>query len=368
MDENVYPNDTVAQFMNARFLAVKCQMDTSKQDNEEVRQGYATAREIAKQYHIREYPTFLFFAPDGHIVHRAKGSKNVNAFITLAKTAIDPQQQFYTLISEYEHADRNYAAMLQWITIAERLGEDSIAEAFAEEYIHYLESLEKGQLWTKENLTVINAIKNFVSSKDKLFRLYFQDKGTIDSVMHAPGYSDGLINNIIYKDEITSQLDEASEKKVEPAWHNIQKGIKKKYGNTYVKNVLIGRVNYYQTNAEWGKYVKYLVLQTEARIPSLTPGVGSEWYLSDNAYEVFKYSDDKKKLEKALSWVERGLAMITGPDPSAMDTKANLLYKLGRKEEGLTLEEQSANLAPEDKEIQGNFEKMKGGLATWYQH
>ena len=48
-----------------------------------------------------------------------------------------------------------------------------------------------------------------------------------------------------------------------------------------------------------------------------------------------------------------------------LDTKANLLYKLGKKEEGLVLEEQAVALAPKDKDIQENYEKMKNGLPTW---
>ena len=53
------------------------------------------------------------------------------------------------------------------------------------------------------------------------------------------------------------------------------------------------------------------------------------------------------------------------PFPEAMDTKANLLYKLGKKNEGLQLEKESYGLAAKDDDIRKNYEKMKRGLPTW---
>src|SRR6185437_6548437 len=88
-------------------------------------------------------------------------------------------------------------------------------------------------------------------------------------------------------------------------------------------------------------------------------------YLNDCAWEVFKYSTNKKELTKALLWVESALSMNSAPDPVEMDTKANLLYKLGIKEEAILLEEKSSSLAKNDNEIQQNLRKMKQGVPTW---
>src|SRR5260221_8961830 len=67
MDKEVYPNDTVATYINEKFIAVKLQLDSSKQDNENVKSWYATARKIGEEYEITGYPTFLFFTPDGKL-------------------------------------------------------------------------------------------------------------------------------------------------------------------------------------------------------------------------------------------------------------------------------------------------------------
>src|ERR1700761_5246017 len=73
MDHNIYPNDTVGKLVNDRFVSVKVQLDTSKRDDENVKQWYADAHMIKEQYKIHAFPTFLFFSPDGEIVHRGQG-------------------------------------------------------------------------------------------------------------------------------------------------------------------------------------------------------------------------------------------------------------------------------------------------------
>jgi hypothetical protein len=48
-----------------------------------------------------------------------------------------------------------------------------------------------------------------------------------------------------------------------------------------------------------------------------------------------------------------------------MDTKANLLYKLGKIQDGIAWEEKAASLNSEDKSFQEVSIKMKKGLPTW---
>ena len=86
--------------------------------------------------------------------------------------------------------------------------------------------------------------------------------------------------------------------------------------------------------------------------------------LNNCAFEIFKYSNQKKELSEALSWIDRALSM-KAYQATELDTKANLLYKLNRKSEAIILEEQSLCLAPSDKDIQENYEKMKNGQPTW---
>jgi thiol:disulfide interchange protein len=68
MDKNVYTNDSVGALLNARFISVKVQMDSTKADNECTRKWYRRAKRMRIAYDVSTYPTFLFFAPNGKIV------------------------------------------------------------------------------------------------------------------------------------------------------------------------------------------------------------------------------------------------------------------------------------------------------------
>ncbi len=63
MDRDVYQNDTVGNFVNAHFIAVKMQMDTSKKDEEATKMHYADAHLLILSYKVYAYPTFLFGMP-----------------------------------------------------------------------------------------------------------------------------------------------------------------------------------------------------------------------------------------------------------------------------------------------------------------
>src|SRR5450755_2306572 len=56
MDQKVYPDDTVGNIMNEKFISVRIQMDTTQSDNEEIRRWYTIANTFAEKYHIGSYP------------------------------------------------------------------------------------------------------------------------------------------------------------------------------------------------------------------------------------------------------------------------------------------------------------------------
>jgi tetratricopeptide (TPR) repeat protein len=52
-------------------------------------------------------------------------------------------------------------------------------------------------------------------------------------------------------------------------------------------------------------------------------------------------------------------------DFAAYDTYANLLYKIGRKNEAIDWEEKAVKLSNNDKTILDTLEKMKNNQKTW---
>src|SRR5581483_3216005 len=75
MDKQVYTNDSVGAFMNDHFVSVKVQMDTSQSDNQYTKDWYQIAHELQSSYKVNSLPTYLFFSPNGEIVHKEIGAK-----------------------------------------------------------------------------------------------------------------------------------------------------------------------------------------------------------------------------------------------------------------------------------------------------
>src|SRR5688572_7384578 len=67
MDKNVYPQENVGKFFNAKFISVKVQMDKTSNDSRMVKQWYDDAEKLMSKYQVTAFPTFLFLSPDGNI-------------------------------------------------------------------------------------------------------------------------------------------------------------------------------------------------------------------------------------------------------------------------------------------------------------
>jgi tetratricopeptide (TPR) repeat protein len=87
--------------------------------------------------------------------------------------------------------------------------------------------------------------------------------------------------------------------------------------------------------------------------------------LNNYAWTLFQNCNDMACVAKALEWSKNSFK--DNNEPAFIDTYANLLYKLGKKDEAITWEQKAMDLAPEnDKQIfQETIDKMKKGEKTW---
>jgi len=371
MDKDVYPVDSIGDFMNKNFISVRVQMDTTKHDDARIQEWYGAADTIKGNYHLAGYPSYLFFAPQGAAVHKDMGAKDAKSFLAMAMAGMDPQQQYYTLLVNYRNRkSKNYALMPVLANAARRAGQDSLSEQVAHDYIqHYLETLPGEQLWTRENIMFLSGHRKAISLNDAIFKMYFHDREKIDLAMNKKHFSDNLINDLLYRDMVNPIVDRALNENHEPNWHQLERMVANTFDDFYARNnVIRGQLAYYKVKKMWKNYVKYYIKQQELNgIDSLISSWGNNFTLNNAAYEVFQYSGNKRELEKALDWINRALPMPNDNRSEAeeLDTKANLLYKLGRKADGLVLEGKSHSILPFDKDIAANYDKMKSGLPTW---
>ncbi len=123
MDKEVYSNVELGKDINANFISIKFQIDTNVNDNAFIRNQYADASAIRKKYEVFSLPTFLFFAPNGTIVHKGVGYHDTLAFRFLAMSALDANRQYYRLMTLYNQGQLDYAAMRELAIIGKRIGD-----------------------------------------------------------------------------------------------------------------------------------------------------------------------------------------------------------------------------------------------------
>ena len=367
MDKTVYIDDSIGEVFNENFISIKVQIDSAISDAEDVKKWYETAHKLGQKYHINAFPTFLFFSPEGLELHKAIGARNKKDFLELARDAMNPHKQYFTLLRLYEGDRLSFNEFPSLAKCAQELHDTSLTSHVSAKYINYLRGLPSANLWTKDHIEFILNHKDLIQMKDSVFVRFFDDRNRINEVMSDSEYANRVINYVIYNEKVKPLVVLGVKSNSEPNWRHIQRFISKKYGQTYAeKNVIAGKVAYYRNLKRWRLYSKYFVLNLKLdKIDNWPADLRSSLDLNNYAFEVFKYSNNKSELETALSWVNKAISIWNGHSPTLMDTKANILYKLGRKEEGLEIEAESASLAPKDKEIQIALQKMKSGLPTW---
>ena len=368
MDKDVYPIDSIGTLMNDHFISVKVQCDSSVNDNENIRSWYSVAHDIVDKYRIRAYPTFLFLSPEGEIVHKGMGYQTPADFVGLVKAALDPNKQYYSLLKKYLAGEKNYVLEPYLADAALKLGDTAVSTAIAKEYMrNYLDNLNDQAFFTKENFDFFARNYTLLSSKDRVFGWYYHHGALVDSMMRYKGYASGCVSYFAYKEVVAPRLLRSQSTGQTPDWGSIARDIEEKFGTVYAeKNLLTAKIRWYSYAKDWKNYTKFLVENLEQDSAQIVADKGSNFFvLNNNAWQVFQHSEDKHELERAVSWSELALRFLPSPDGNYMDTKANLLYKLGKKDEALAVEAKASELSPEDKNIQENLKKMQEGKPTW---
>lgn len=352
MSNTVFPQEAAGSFFNDKFVNIKIQFDSTAKDNEEVLKWRADASQIAKDYNIVAYPTFLVFAPDGHIVHRiVGGAQTAEAFITRVKPALNPEEQYYTQLEAFNKGRRDTAFLRKLATTSIQMYDRANSEKVTTAYLD-----GQKDLLTPANIHLLNTA--VTSTKSKWFPLFLKESEKIDVVI-GKGGTDRKVRDILAKEYIRPAL--ATAKEVTPAtWTKVEGQLAAKYPKYAKQIVAFNKIHYYLQKGDWvnfrpavNDYIKQYGKDVDASD------------LNTYAWTVFEKCDDKACLEAALDWSKRSFE--GNNSPSLIDTYANLLYKLGRKDEAITWEEKAMNALPESDRADFNatLNKMRSGQPTW---
>ena len=346
MASTIFPQEKVGEFFNKNFVNVKVQFDQTKNDSEEVKSWYADAQSMSKEFKINAYPTFLIFSPQGKLVHRIVGGGEADEFIAKAKMALNPETQYYTLLKKSESGNAVPETLKQLAVSAEAAYDEENSAKFASAYM-----ATQKDLYTKENLEFVS--KYTRSSQSKGFELMLKDPEKVDAVL-GKGKSNEILSAVVLEENIYPGL-----RKPNANIDSLIAATQAKYPTVDIsKTTELIKIQVFHAEKKWDKFQPALL--------SYMKKYGAEVradMLNFFAWAVFENCKDTDCITEALSWSKRSVDETQTKEPAYLDTYANLLYKLGKKDQAIAMQQKAVDLvAAENKaKYQVTLEKMKKG-------
>ncbi|SFM79376.1 hypothetical protein SAMN05428949_0814 [Chitinophaga sp. YR627] len=282
------------------------------------------------------------------------------------------EAEYQSMQQEYRKGTIGKEALLSLVLTENELRKDSsalnLAKAYKSRYIDRTAPKDALSPGLRLYLAFFNKI---FTTKDPLFS-YMETKSVqSDSLIGDPGFSRWFTGRVIFYDLIRPQAFMNSKPLQHPAdWSVLEKQLSDRYGADRIpKLVFEAKSNWYKETGDWTNYINSHMDRLE-REGVETTGNGAA-FLNDFIYgTVFYHSSDKNVLNKCAGYMEK----VVDADPNRytrIDTYSCILYKLGKKDKAIAIEEKAVILAKDKndwasvKEYEEKIKKMKNDQPTW---
>jgi hypothetical protein len=326
------------------------------------------------------------------------GFKTKTEFLELVSNALKPENLiFFSQLEDFKKGNNNYQNKRDLAIYAEFIGEKDIAKELATEYLKslrnedlltkenilfaknvanngelafslaekyklkFIDNFSDQELLKKENLEFISKFNGLTNSTDRFFHLCYTQPDKIDNITNFKGWADFHIEQTITKEEL--QLKVVKTRAFDKGyWDSLQLNIQNKYPKIDAFRLVLNyQIKYYRQIENW----LFWASSKDKKIKKYPPQNEFETHVDINmsAWDAFLNCNNEKVLRKILDWMDCAIRSYTRAE--WLDTKANILYKLGRINKATKVEAKAVALSPKDQEIKENFIKMKSGVPTW---
>lgn len=173
MAREVFPQKSVGDYMNPRFICLKV--------NAEKDEGV----DLAKQYKIKAYPTFVVVTPAEVELGRTEGMRMADAFTAELERMVNPEMTPEKLKARYEQGDRSTATVRAYANyLMDKLAhERNRPETYAAKMdeisrivLDYYDKLTTAQKLDKENMFVYRSFTPSTEAPSARFMTANRDK------------------------------------------------------------------------------------------------------------------------------------------------------------------------------------------------
>ncbi|MCB0521256.1 MAG: thioredoxin family protein [Lewinellaceae bacterium] len=311
MDREVFTRPEVANFFNQKFINVKYDMEMGE------------GRELKTQLGIGVFPTYLFIAGNGQVVHRIIGAHlEGNEFLDYSKMAVTPGESYLELQQRYRNGERNSDFMFKYLKALKMAGEENKGADIVDSYFslmtidHFLEPA----YW--------DLIKRFMKNPlSREFRILLMNR---EEIVAANGTDevDGLIYRILnayMQENISTSINDAGRAAEEELIGVLRQAEFPRRSEVLARLLAV----HYNRIGDWNEYASLVDAIVDF---NLLEGYSSplkevNFHAANFAHVVL----DESLLRRALRWSAYTCDKAANPPDRAafLSTKAALLEKLG---------------------------------------
>lgn len=158
LSRDIFPQKAAGDFFNANFINLK--LDMEKGD------GLA----FGMKYNVKSYPTLLFITPEGELVMKSIGGRDVNKLLETGQKALESFDFSAAYAEDYEKGDRSFDLVYNYIKALNKSGKPSLK--IANDYFRNHPDISE-----KQNIKLLSVAA--VEADSKLFDAYIDNKASI---------------------------------------------------------------------------------------------------------------------------------------------------------------------------------------------
>jgi len=203
------------------------------------------------------------------------------------------------------------------------------------------------------NLRFIN--KYTFSTIDTGFKILLRNRD-VAKINLGRNVAEYTIMNIIYKEEILPHLNESN---IE--WEKMENQLESLYGDLAIERITQTKLLYYLNKKDWKNYSVNYKKYFENAITTNR----NRLHINNMSWPIFENINDLEILQFAVKVMKYNIDKYDSLSPNSLDTYANLLYKVGNKEEALYWESKAIKLSNNRDSYKLTYEKMIRNEKTW---
>jgi len=245
MAENVYTQKEAGDAVNPNFISMNVQMELTEKNPATVKTAYEDARSMMRKYGVQSYPTFLFFTPEGKLVHRAVGPADATQFINYTRDALEPAKQYYSVMDQYYQGQRDTLLLELLAKSAFQNGDREFGDSVLSDFLPKIKNP-----YTKNRLDLI--AQSIKKPDGAGFEFFLHNAEKIDR-LEKPDFAETIVMNaIMWKNPVI--LDLFNDHSPQQSWDKIYNDLNTKYGQVYARRVVMWTEPHQLSERIWRQY------------------------------------------------------------------------------------------------------------------